>query len=64
MEQTINIADFALYKAKNAGRNRAVYISMKDIDDNNMEEAKKYLLGLSKSSKLDDDFISVEYITV
>jgi diguanylate cyclase (GGDEF)-like protein len=64
MEQTINIADFALYKAKNAGRNRAVYISMKDIDDNNMEEAKKYLLGLSKSSKIDDDFISVEYITV
>lgn len=63
LEQTINIADVALYKAKNAGRNRAVYISMKKVDDKDMDKAKKYLLELTKSSKINDDFINVEYIT-
>ncbi len=62
LEQTINVADFGLYIAKENGRNRSVSIELKDADkiDDGMRD---YLTTLSKKSEINFDIIKVRHIS-
>jgi len=62
LEQTINISDFAMYKAKEKGRNRAVHIKLKDLKSFSREEIKTYFLNLKRNSDVDEKFITIEVI--
>lgn len=56
LEQTINLADFALYMAKEAGRNQAIRIELqKEVVMN--DEVKQYLMNLSKNSRVNPEII-------
>lgn len=59
LEQTINLADFALYMAKENGRNRAVRIELHNDAVMN-DEIKKYLINLSKNSKINSEYIRLQ----
>lgn len=61
LEQTINISDFAMYKAKENGRNLAACICAKQ-ESFTTPECKEYLRKLSKSDPIREDFIEVRYI--
>jgi hypothetical protein len=61
-EQTINICDFALYQAKEHGRDCSVHISLATSDCKNIDELKKYLTTLTKESVINNNFISIKYI--
>jgi diguanylate cyclase (GGDEF)-like protein len=61
LEQMINLSDYALYCAKENGRNCAAYFTLKKqvgTDD----DFKKYLMNLSKNAKLNNDYFEIEYI--
>ena len=60
LEQTINLSDFALYKAKENGRNQAatVEISPSAIMDVGF---KQYLVNLSKESEFKEDYIRLHF---
>ena len=62
LEQTINLSDFALYMAKENGRNQAVCIelNMKTPMD---AQFKHYLFNLSKNSKLKKEYIQIRQQT-
>jgi diguanylate cyclase (GGDEF)-like protein len=61
LDQIINICDYALYMAKERGRNRAIQLDI--INDDNLDDEKhKYLSTLSKNSPLDESCISLEEI--
>jgi len=61
LEQMINISDYALYYAKENGRNCAAHFKLaKQIGTN--EKLKNYLVNLSKSTKLNKAFCSIEFI--
>ncbi len=61
LEQTINLCDFALYIAKENGRNRAVHIELHNQGKPDNVE-KEYLTNLNKSVKLNKDYIDIQYI--
>jgi len=61
LEQTINLCDYALYLAKENGRDCAAYIKLKEQDNIN-EDIKQYLINLSKNIKINYDFIDIEFI--
>jgi diguanylate cyclase (GGDEF)-like protein len=61
LEQTINLSDFALYLAKEHGRNIAVHLSARE-QVSLSQEYIDYLLRLNKNSAINDNYISVEYI--
>jgi histidine kinase len=61
LEQTINLCDYALYMAKETGRNRAVYISLTKSPAKD-QKMNAYLAMLSKESKLDSNYITLEYL--
>lgn len=61
MEQMINISDYALYHAKENGRNCAAHFKcIKQIE--NEEEIRNYLTGLTKTTKLDEKYFDIEFI--
>jgi diguanylate cyclase (GGDEF)-like protein len=61
-EQTVNICDFALYKAKEHGRNCSVHVTLSKSEYENDLELKKYLSSLTKDSPVNKDFINIKYI--
>ncbi|WP_207642419.1 diguanylate cyclase [Pseudobacteroides cellulosolvens] len=61
MEQMINISDYALYQAKENGRNCAAHFKIiKQIE--NEEEIRNYLVRLTKTTKLDEEYFKIEFI--
>lgn len=61
LEQTINLSDYALYCAKENGRNCAAHFKLiKEIGKNN--ELKKYLTNLSKATKLNEEYFKIEFL--
>ncbi|MBN2535988.1 MAG: diguanylate cyclase [Spirochaetales bacterium] len=61
LEHTINLSDFALYMAKENGRNKAVHIELK----NNVlldEEIKQYLFALSQNTPINEKYILLEFV--
>ena len=61
LEQMINISDYALYCAKENGRNCAAHFKLvKPVGSE--EEIKKYLVNLSKSTKLNEDYFKIEFV--
>lgn len=61
LEQTINLSDFALYLAKEHGRNIAVHVAAKE--QKSISHAYiDYLLRLNKNTAINDDYVRIEYI--
>jgi histidine kinase len=61
LEQTINLSDYALYQAKENGRNQAAFIKLKKI--NKIDDSiKLYLTNLSRSVELNPEIIDIEFI--
>ncbi|NLD92333.1 MAG: diguanylate cyclase [Fibrobacter sp.] len=61
-EQTINICDFALYQAKEHGRNCSVHVSLARPEYTKVDELKDYLINLTKASTINNDYINVRFI--
>lgn len=61
LEQMINISDYALYCAKENGRNCAAHFKLVQAVGTE-DELKKHLVNLSKSTKLNEDFFKIEFI--
>ncbi len=61
LDQTIHLCDFALYTAKEKGRNQAVHFELKD-QDNIDDKIKHYLLNLSKDAEINNDYINIQYV--
>ncbi|HMA65867.1 MAG TPA: hypothetical protein VKO63_11735, partial [Chitinispirillaceae bacterium] len=61
-EQTINICDFALYQAKEHGRDCSVHVSLAKPEYLKVDELKEYLTNLTKSSAINNDYINVTFI--
>ena len=62
LEQTINISDYALYLAKEGGRNRAVLIKAKE-DESLSDEYRDYLRRMNKNTRINEDFIDLQVIS-
>ncbi len=61
LEQMINISDYALYCAKENGRNCAAHFRLiKPISSG--DDFKRYLTNLSKETKLDEEYFKIDYI--
>lgn len=61
LEQMINISDYALYCAKENGRNCAAQFKLlKPVGTE--EGLKKYLINLSKATKLNEEYFKIEFI--
>ncbi|MDP4180018.1 MAG: AAA family ATPase [Bacillota bacterium] len=61
LEQMINISDYALYCAKENGRNCAAHfkiIKHEGLDN----DIKKYLANLSRNTKLKEEYFKIEFI--
>jgi diguanylate cyclase (GGDEF)-like protein len=61
-EQTINICDFALYQAKEHGRDCSVHVSLAKPEYLKVDKLKEYLTNLTKSSAINNDYINVTFI--
>jgi diguanylate cyclase (GGDEF)-like protein len=61
LEQTINLSDFAMYLAKEKGRNCAARINMNQQTIPSLE-CKEYLHKLSKNDSVRAEFIDVSYV--
>ncbi|MBN1602357.1 MAG: AAA family ATPase [Chitinispirillaceae bacterium] len=61
LEQAINLSDYALYRAKERGRNCAAHFTVKNqlLSEKLLSEC---LTGLYKSSDINNDFIKIEFI--
>ena len=60
LEQMINISDYALYCAKENGRNCAAHFKLlKPVGTE--DELKKYLVNLSKATKLNEEYFTIEF---
>ncbi len=62
LEQTINLCDFALYKAKQSGKDCAIYISLKKVNDIKQDNLKSYLTNLTQDNCFNDKFFNLKYI--
>jgi histidine kinase len=60
LEQMINLSDYALYCAKEHGRNCAARFMKKDNDLN--DALGTYLINLSKSTRLNEEYFNIEFI--
>jgi histidine kinase len=61
LDQVINLCDYALYSAKEQGRNRAIHLDI--INSEGLDAGKQeYLASISKDSSLDASCISLEEI--
>lgn len=61
-EQTINICDYALYQAKEHGRNCSVHINLAKREYDKVDELKDYLTTLTKTSAINNDCINVTFV--
>ncbi len=61
LEQMVNISDYALYCAKEHGRNCAAHFKMTKWVGSEYD-LKKYLTNLSNISKLDEESFKIEFI--
>lgn len=61
LEQTINLSDYALYRAKENGRNCAAHISLKKRVESE-DDFIKSIVKLSKQNKVENEYIKVEFI--
>ncbi len=62
LEQTINLCDFALYKAKQNGKDCAVHITLKNVNDIEPDILKEYLLNLTQDNNLNDKYLNLNYV--
>ncbi|MBN2441347.1 MAG: AAA family ATPase [Spirochaetales bacterium] len=62
LEQTINLSDYALYLAKENGRDCAAHIQIKNQDNGNKDSIKHYLTSLSKNTEINYDYIEIKFI--
>lgn len=61
LEQMINISDYALYCAKENGRNCAAHFQLiKPISAG--DDFKRYLMNLSRETKLNKEYFRIDYI--
>ena len=61
LEQMINISDYALYCAKENGRNCAARFQLiKPVSAG--DDLKRYLMNLSRETKLDEEYFRIDYI--
>jgi diguanylate cyclase (GGDEF)-like protein len=58
LEQSILLVDFALYTAKETGRNRAVFLKIRENAPCD-EKMKKDLITISKDSPIDDKYFEL-----
>jgi len=58
MEQMINLSDYALYYAKENGRNCAAYFKLTKHPENT-DDIKNYLINLSKSDELNTEYFNL-----
>ena len=63
LDQVINICDFAMYRSKTNGRNRAIHIGPKESGNYSAREIKGYILSLTEGSPIDEKYLSVEEVT-
>jgi diguanylate cyclase (GGDEF)-like protein len=61
LEQMINLSDYALYCAKENGRNCAAHFKLKRLVGRD-DDFKKDLINLSKNSKVNKEYFKVEFI--
>ena len=61
MEQTINLSDYALYSAKENGRNCAAHFKLVKQPGKN-EDIYNYLINLSRYVKLNEELFKIDYI--
>ncbi len=61
LEQTINLSDYALYRAKENGRNCAAHISLKKRVESE-DDFIRSIVKLSKQNKVENKYIKVEFI--
>lgn len=62
LEQIINVSDFAMYKAKEMGRNRSVHINFKNLGDLSKVEIKDCLMELTKNVDIDTRYVTIDEI--
>lgn len=62
LEQTVNICDFALYQAKEHGRDCSVHVSLAKSEFINDHKMKEYMANLTKDSTINNEFINIKYI--
>lgn len=62
LEQTISLCDFAMYKAKNTGRNRAIHVNPQKSYNYTIEDLKKHILGLTENSDVDERLLNLEVV--
>ena len=59
MEQMVNLSDYALYYAKEHGRNCAAHFKLIKQPEN-AEDVKKYLINLSRSDQLNKEYFNID----
>jgi predicted signal transduction protein with EAL and GGDEF domain len=62
LEQVINISDFALYKAKEHGRNCSAHIRLNKKDQIKREELKAFLTTLDNDTVVNESLYTIGYI--
>jgi histidine kinase len=61
LQQMINLSDYAMYRAKENGRNCAARFKLVQQEGKG-EEIKNYLLNLSRCDKINEEYFSIEFI--
>lgn len=61
LQQMINLSDYAMYRAKENGRNCAAQFKL-IRQEGKGEEIKKYLVNLSRCDKINEEYFNIEFI--
>ncbi|MEN2774942.1 AAA family ATPase [Acetivibrio clariflavus] len=61
LEHMINLSDYAMYRAKENGRNCAAQFKLVQQEGKG-EEIKNYLVNLSKCDKVNEEYFNIEFI--
>jgi histidine kinase len=62
LEQSINLSDYALYKAKENGRNCAAHLGLNPNDSINTDDIRNYLVNLNKNAPYNENIIKINYV--